>query len=181
MLSEVLITLFTTGIKLSCKSQPHMTFPCGNRGDSNIFNQWRFHQQTLWQILCLPACTNKAVEVWESIIVQNKNMQLIHYTNIVNKMRIVCCNMLANRKKTNKKPCEGPCKVLQCVQDQPVVPYVVLWAWTWSGQTLLWAALQLLPPCHCCGARLGATRGTGSPQGENGAYKCALQWFYGGL
>lgn len=57
------------------------------------------------------------MEVWERITAQNKSMQLFHYANIVNKMRIVHCNMLANRKKNPKKPlvkdlvrfCNVPC------------------------------------------------------------------------
>lgn len=158
-----------------------MTFPWGARGGSNICNWWRFHQQILWQILCLHVCTNKAMEVWEKTTVQNKNIQIIHYANIISKMRIVCCNMLANReKKIPKKSCKGPCKVLQWAMFRlrPWCHMLSLWAWKCPGKTLLRAALQVLPPSHCCGASLGATRGTVSPQGENGTYKCSLQRFY---
>lgn len=117
MLSGILITLFTTEIKLSWESQPIYDislFHVGAEAALIFLTSGDFTRK-----FCSRCCVCMRVQIkwWgfeRALLCKTKMVQLIHYPNSANKMRIFCCNTLANREKNQSPlPCKGPCNVLQ--------------------------------------------------------------------
>lgn len=64
--------------------------------------------------MCLYACTNKAIEVWESIIVQNKSGTGYSLSKQCKQWEYFVLIHWQTGGKKSPLPCKGPCNILQC-------------------------------------------------------------------
>lgn len=165
MLSGLLITLFTTRIKLSWERQPlydislfhvgaEVTVVFLTSGDFTI----KIHSRCC---VCM-GVQKKPRRFKRALLCKTNTVQVIHYPQCANKMRLFGCNTLANRGK------KSHCLVKDLVAFCNMPP-------SRSAHVALCLSLQLendqgnpccgllrrfclLPSSVCCGAGLGTTR-----------------------
>lgn len=116
MVSGVLITLFTTGIKLSWESPPLYDISLFHMGAevALIFLTSGDFTRKFCSRCCV--CMRAQIKRWRferALLCKTETVQVIHYPNSANKMRIFCCDTLANRGEKSPLPCKGPCNFLQ--------------------------------------------------------------------
>lgn len=117
MLLRVLITLFTTGIKISWESQPLCDISLFHVGAevALIFLTSGDFTRKFCSRWCV--CMRVQIKWWRferALLCKTKAVQ-VTYIQTVQMMRIFCSNTLVNRReKKSPLPCKGPCNVLQC-------------------------------------------------------------------
>lgn len=176
MLSGLLITLFTTRIKLSWESQPLYDISLFHVGAevTGVFLTSGAFTRKIRSRCCV--CMGVQIKPWRferALLCKTKMVRVIRYPQCANKTRMFGCNTLANRKKPHclVKDLVAFCNVPSS-HSAHVAVCLSLHLGNGQGNPCcgLLRRFRLLPSSVCCGAGLG-TASTLSPlstRGETG-------------